>query len=179
MTGLQHVNIKIFAAENASVNWPDLIPVFHRWIQRSALPELLLDVADYAHVPAGPGIMLIGHEAFYSVDNRDGRLGLLYNRRTTSHGEPREELAHAWKSAANAARMLSAEPEFHGSLRFNEQDCEVLVNDRLIAPNTPDTFAQLEPLISEVFSSQWSRPVALTWNSDPRELFRVSVKPSE
>ena len=31
---------------------------------------MLIDVADYRHVPAGPGVLLIGHEANYSLDNR-------------------------------------------------------------------------------------------------------------
>ena len=63
-----------------------LIPVFHRWIREQAMPELLIDVADYSHVPAGPGVMVIGHEANYSVDNRENRLGLLYNRRAALEG---------------------------------------------------------------------------------------------
>ena len=31
--------------------------------------------------PAGPGVMLIGHQADYSVDNTDDRLGVRYNRK--------------------------------------------------------------------------------------------------
>ena len=49
--------------------------VFHQWIRDSVCPEMLIDVADYRHVPAGPGVMLIGHEANYSLDNRENRLG--------------------------------------------------------------------------------------------------------
>jgi hypothetical protein len=32
-----------------------VIPVFHRWIQEQIFDELLLDVANYSHVPDGPG----------------------------------------------------------------------------------------------------------------------------
>ena len=60
---LQHLNVKIFAQEPASIDLAGAIPVFHRWIQENVCEELLIDVADYRHVPAGPGVLLVGHEA--------------------------------------------------------------------------------------------------------------------
>ena len=179
MTDLQHVNVKLFAKEGSTVDWPELIPVFHRWIQSASLPEMLVDVADYAHVPAGPGIMLIGHEAFYSVDNRENRLGFLYNRRTTLDGTPEERLRQAYDAAVRGARMLASEPALTKSISFDERSCEVTVNDRALAPNTPETFEALRPVISDVFGSLWGEGVELVWNSDPRGLFRVGVTPAE
>ena len=44
------------------------------------MKKLLLDVADYKHVQEGPGIVLIGHEADYSLDLGGGRAGLVYDR---------------------------------------------------------------------------------------------------
>ena len=58
-----------------------LIPVFHRWIKQRALPELTIDVANYQHVPKGPGVVLIGHGADYFLDEGEGRAGLLHNRK--------------------------------------------------------------------------------------------------
>ena len=49
---LQHVNVKFPSA--GSIDLTQAIPVFHRWIQEQALPGLLIDVADYRHVPEGP-----------------------------------------------------------------------------------------------------------------------------
>ena len=136
MTDLQHVNVKLFAAEGSSVHWPDLVPIFHRWIQEQALDDMLIDVADYAHVPAGPGILLVAHEGFYSVDNREDRLGFLYNRRAALEGSATDKLHQAWNAAASASRRLEAEPSLGGTLRFDSRDCEVCINDRLVAPNT-------------------------------------------
>ena len=87
---MEHVNIKIFAADSPSVRFADAIPVFHRWIQSRDLPELLIDVADYSHVPAGPGVVLIGLEANYALDNAHNRPGLLYVRKATD-GAPASE----------------------------------------------------------------------------------------
>ncbi len=77
---MQHVNIKIFA-DRADIQIGDAVEVFHQWIQEGAAPELLIDVADYKHVPDGPGVMLIGHQANYSLDETGGKLGLLFANR--------------------------------------------------------------------------------------------------
>jgi hypothetical protein len=173
---IQHINVKIFAQEPLGVRWEEFTPVFHRWIQQRALPELLIDVADYAHVPEGPGMMIIAHEAFYSVDNRQSRPGLLYNRRMFLEGSTQDKLEHAYESALRAARMLESEPEFQGRIRFDERECEISVNDRMLAPNTETTWNALKPEIEEFFRNRFGTTPQLDWNSSPRELFRVRVQ---
>ena len=74
---MQHLSVKIFEQSGAELNGAKAIAVFHRWIQRGGLPEMAIDVADYAHIPAGPGVLLVCQEAAYALDNHDGRLGLL------------------------------------------------------------------------------------------------------
>src|SRR3954465_15468889 len=116
MNPIQHVRVKVFARRPVSID--DAIPVFHRWIQDRVCPEMLIDVADYRHVPNGPGVMLIGHEANYSLDNTKGRLGLLYSRKQGG-GAPQENLSQAFDSAVTACRRLESEPEFDGQLKFD------------------------------------------------------------
>src|SRR5208282_5773091 len=79
---MQHLSVKIFEQSGAELDGAKAIAVFHRWIQRGGLPEMPIDVADYVHLPAGPGVILVCQEAAYSLDNNDGRLGLLYQRKT-------------------------------------------------------------------------------------------------
>lgn len=172
MNDLQHVNVKIFASPRAKAPWHELIPLFHRWIQEQAMPELLIDVADYTHVPGGPGVMLIGHDAFYSVDNRTNQVGFLYNRRTTVEGTAEEKVRQAWESARRGATRLSA--DLSGALEFDETDLEIFINDRLLAPNTEQTFEALAPVLRNVFGED----AELLWDRDPRGLFRVRVRPS-
>jgi hypothetical protein len=176
MTDVQHFNVKVFATPDSSVNWPDLIPVFHRWIQERSVPESLIDVADYAHVPAGPGVVLVAHEAIYSLDNRANKLGLLYNRRTVLEGSSEDKLRQACRAAASAASLLEREPELRGKLRFDASKLEVFVNDRMLAPNTEQTFQRLSTAIETIAEEQLGGPVELKWDSNPRGLFRVSVK---
>ena len=173
MLEFQHINVKIFAVEGAKVDWPELIPIFHRWIREQALPGLLLDVADYSHVPAGPGMMIVGHDAHYAVDNRQNRLGMLYNRRTAAEGSTRERIAQAYEAALAAARKLEQEPELGNWLRFDETQVEIWVNDRLLAPNTPEVSAAFETEVASFLQDRFGGTVELERSSDPRDLVRV------
>src|SRR5262245_58264691 len=76
------LSLKLFAAQPiARGDLHRFIGVFHRFIQEAAVPGLLIDVADYAHVPDGPGVILIGHEVDYGIDLARGRTGLLTLRK--------------------------------------------------------------------------------------------------
>ena len=173
MAEFQHINVKIFAVEGAKVDWPELIPVFHRWIREQALPGLLLDVADYSHVPAGPGMMIVGHDAHYAVDNRQNRLGMLYNRRTAAEGSTRDRIAQAYDAALAAARKLEQESELKNRLRFDETQAEIWVNDRLLAPNTPEVSAAFEAEVASFLKDRFGSAAELERSSDPRDLVRV------
>jgi hypothetical protein len=176
MSPLQHVNVKVFAEPGGEAPAERLISIFHRWIQDSALPGLLIDVTDYSHVPAGPGVMLIGHDAFYSVDHRADRTGFLYNRRTAIEGSAEDALRDAWKGCTFAARLL--EHDLNGAMRFNERDVELWINDRLLAPNTPETFAKLAPEVQSFFDEVYGSRAVLTHQDDPRGLFRLGIQPA-
>jgi hypothetical protein len=173
---LQHVNIKIFASKT-DIDLVDAIAVFHRWIQDNTRPELLIDVADYKHVPDGPGIMLIGHEADYSLDEAEGRLGLLYNRKKVVEGDSQATLAQAYQSAVAACQLLEADPAFAGKLKFDAGDCEVIINDRLIAPNNDATWQSHGPQIEAFFGGVLGQNAFKVEHlGEPRERFRASVK---
>ena len=89
---LQHINVKLFVNDAEKIDLEAVIPVFHRWIQEQIFDELLLDVANYSHVPDGPGVVLIGHEADYALDNTDGKLGVRYNRKAPMAGKNQDRL---------------------------------------------------------------------------------------
>ena len=170
---IQHINIKIYLENPETVNLADYAAVFNTWIQQQRLEELLIDVADYLHVHHGPGIMLIGHEADYSLDNRAGRLGLLYNRKEQVEGTIQDKLAQATRAALTTAQILEKE---HG-LKFNGSEIQLVVNDRLLVPNTAETFEILEPEFKSFFDQLYSgAEYFLSHNSDARERFTVNVK---
>src|SRR5436190_19403431 len=174
MNAIQHVRVKVFARQPAPIDLGDAIPVFHRWIQDRACPEMLIDVADYRHVPNGPGVMLIGHEASYSLDNTKGRLGLLYSRKQAG-GAAQQNLRQAFDAAVAACRRLEQEPEFAGKLKFDIGDCEISINDRLLAPNAENTWLVVRPEIERFLAGVFAA-YAIEHRGEPRELFCVGVK---
>jgi hypothetical protein len=173
---IQHFRVKLLATPDSHPPLHSAIPVFHRWIQKHRLPETMIDVADYQHVPNGPGIILVCYEAIYGLDQQNGRLGLLYNRRTALNGPVEDRLRQAVDAADTAAKWLEQEPEFAGHLRFDRGAWEVAVNDRALAPNTEATWNALCPAISQVFDSLIGPgKYRLERGGDPRELFHVRV----
>jgi hypothetical protein len=177
---LQHVNAKLFVQNPETVDSAQMIPIFHNWIQDRTCEELLLDVADYRHVPGGPGVILIGHEANYSLDNTNDRLGVRYSRKAPLDGSVQDRLEQALRAALLACRRLESDPRLGGSLRFNGREMEFIVNDRLIAPNVGATRSALEPeirtLCGRLFAKQ---PYSLSYEIDPRRLFSVTVNSAQ
>jgi hypothetical protein len=167
---LQHLNVKIFTSRNA-FDLAEAIPVFQRWIQDSVCEELLIDVADYRHVPGGPGVLLAAHEAHYSLDTG----GLLYNRKAVVEGSNQDKLLQAFFAALAACRRL--EEDSGGRLQFDGGRCEVTVNDRLLAPNTAETWQALEPDFRNFFDTLFGRGAyRMERRGEPRERFRVRVE---
>ncbi len=175
---IRHVNVKVFPRDAAESLLAAVPVVFHRWIRESVCEELLIDVADYRHVPAGPGVVLVGHEANYSLDNGGGRLGLLYNRKAPIEGSAEENVAQALGAALKACRRLETEPEFQGSLQFGPaHELEITVNDRALAPNTDEAFESLKPAIESALAATYGGvEFNLERLGDARERLRIAVR---
>jgi len=174
---LQHVNVKLLASEGAGVDLEPLIPIYHSWIRGRVFDELLLDVADYRHVPEGPGVVVIGHQANYSVDNTDGRLGVRYNRKAALDGANQDRLKQAARAALTAFQRLESEESLKGKLRFGGRDIEVFINDRALAPNSDATRAAARPEWEAFFRKLFGgAEYTLTHETEPRRLFGVRAK---
>ena len=128
----QKLQLKIYVTPDSarSLEAEALIPVFHRWIKERILPELLIDVANYGHVPEGPGVVLIGHGSDYSMDEGEGRFGFLHNRKRAGAG-PADRLADLARRTLHAASLLERDPTLSGKLRFATNELLFRVNDRL------------------------------------------------
>ena len=177
---LQHVNVKLLLENPEDLNLDAVITVFHSWIQDQVCEELLLDVADYRHVHHGPGVVLIGHGADYAIDNTDGRLGIRYNRKAPLEGSNQDRLAQAVRAALAVAERLQQDTRLNGKLHFNGQDFEIFINDRLLAPNTPETRQALEPEFRDFLVVLFGRiEHSLNFESDPRRLFGAKIRTAE
>jgi hypothetical protein len=177
---LQHVNVKLLLNDGEGIDLAPLVPVFHRWIHEQGREELLLDVGDYRHVFSGPGVVLIGHEANYSVDNSGNRLGVRYNRKAALEGTNQDRLKQATVAALKACRRFESDPELGSRFAFNGREIEISINDRLLAPNKPETREAVQPELATLLSKLFAGgEYSLTFPESARDLFSVSVKSSD
>jgi hypothetical protein len=172
----QKLQLKIYATPaSAKVEPEALIPVFQRWIKDHVLPELMIDVANYGHVPEGPGVVLIGHGADYFMDEGEGRLGLLHNRKRAgvAEGERLNDLA---RRTLHAAALLEKEPALGGKLTFATNELLFRINDRLVAPNTDATFASVKGELEALGKQLFAGPFELARVGGPKELLSARFK---
>ncbi len=170
---LQHINLKFFIENAERLNLESFHGVFNNWIQRNLTDDLLVDVAEYLHVSNGPGIILIGHSANYSLDLTAGRLGLLYNRKEQAEGTNSQKLAQAAHATLSAMQILEKE----NKVRFIGNEVQLIINDRLIAPNTAETFSALKEDLESFFEILFNGATVtlVHQNAEPRARFTVDA----
>ena len=174
----KRLSAKIFLSEVTDVELADYVPVFQRWIQRNAVEGLLIDVADYAHVHHGPGVILIGDEGDYSLDIAEGRPGLLYTRKRAMPNSLQEALITVVRLALAAARQLEQESSLKNpGIEFGEIQLKFL--DRLNVPNTPETFDAIKDALQTFANNLYGNAEITLGSDDPREALTVTLKSTE
>ena len=172
---LRKINIKVFTAEPNKVPLTDFIDIFHGWIQ--ATDGVYHDVADYSHMQAGPGIVLVADDANVSIDETDNRRGLLYSQKSKLSGSNLEKLSLVLRSALENCHRLEEEPALRGKLRFSGNQVEILVNDRLLGPNKGEVFEELRPEIDFLARRLYASTnfTLLRNQEDPRHRLNVTL----
>lgn len=176
---LHKFGIKFFATDAQKFDILKLIPIYHRWIQDKALDGLLIDVADYSHVPSGPGVMLIAHEGNYALDETGHERGVVYYSKQKLSGELSERFAQVAYKALEATRLMSSDADLEGALRVSGTELQFFANDRLSAPNTQAAYDEIEPAFRRFLDRLYDgAPYTLSREQDPKERlsFRVQAK---
>ena len=178
---LQRIGIKIYAEDSTAVEMEEFIPVFHRWIRERLIPEhLLIDVADYSHLWQGPGIVLVSHEANFSLDQASGHLGLYYQRKEPITGSFPDRLITGLRNALKACQLLEEDPALKGRISFRGEEILIAANDRLLAPAVEETFTQLEQSITTAAASCYQgEEIALTRAEGLKERPGFTIKTNE
>jgi hypothetical protein len=175
---LQKIGVKVFATAPNEIPLTDFIDIFHSWIQAS--DGVYHDVADYSHMQAGPGIVLVANHANVSIDEVDHRRGLLYSQKAHLDGSNQEKIRTVFRAAFDNCRRLEQEPLLRGKLKFLTNDLVFFVNDRFLAPNTEDTLTKLKPELETALGGLFGeRNFALERNLNARQRFSVAVRTSE
>mgnify|MGYP001815073973 CR=1 FL=1 len=169
------VSAKFWVADPGSVTplASEYIAVFHRWIQEAMVDGLLIDVADYGHVPDGPGVMLIGHEADRAMDLSGGPGFRFEGKR--SRGGVTDQLVRALTGAASGAALLAADAALDG-VSFDTTRVRIGIADRLRVPNDDATLAELSGAIGEAIDTVFPDTAGeLHRQGDRRRPFTVDV----
>ena len=171
------LQLKLYTERAEGLSPEAFIVVFHGWIKNKLLPELMIDVANYGHVPKGPGVALIGHGCDYFIDEGEGRLGLLHSRKRAAP-EPGDRLADAFRRTLHAASLIEADASLaaHGAkVRFRTDELLFRVNDRLAAPSTEATFGAIKPELEAFCRELFRGPCDLTRVGDAKALAGVKI----
>ena len=146
------------------------IAVFHRFIQRGLVEGLVLDVADYRHVPAGPGVMLIGHD----VDYRLAGDALTVVRKRSADAAA-TQLTDALRMGLGAAAAIADDGDLPATVDPSRPTVTVI--DRRLGP--PDEVAhalaaEVGPAVADVYGPEAA--VTASPPDDPRESSAVQIE---
>ena len=174
---LQKLNVKFFVEQPNAIALTDFIEIFHSWIQ--ATDGIYHDVADYSHMQAGPGIVLVANDANISIDESGNRRGLLFSQKAPLAGTNQQKLRTVLRSALENCRKLEAEPALRGKLRFVANEAVISLNDRLLGENSQETFdavkGDIEAVAQQLFGGA---TVSVERDDDARRQFNLHVKSS-
>jgi hypothetical protein len=174
---LQKLNVKFFAELPNTVPLADFIEIFHGWIQ--ATDGIYHDVADYSHMQAGPGIVLVANDANVSVDETENRRGLLFSQKSPLNGSNQERLRTVFRAALENCRKLEDEPALRGKLRFAANEAVVSLNDRLLGLNSQQAFDDLQGEVEALAKQLYGdAEVRFERDADPRQRLNVRLKTS-
>src|SRR5205085_10706312 len=141
----------------------------HSWIQQQSIPDhLLIDVADYSHVHDGPGLVLVAREANVYFDRFDGRAGLSYSRKAPLKMSFADRLKFIFRFALEACALLESSIPA-SRLRLQTERALFQINDRLLAPNTPQTYALIAPELERFLNNLYASEIELHHEADAKK----------
>ena len=169
-----------FLARDGAVDESFFIPIFHDWIRLKSLPGTLIDVADYRHVPDGPGIMLISFDINYAMEHGGGQFGLSAQRKLGQDGTHQERIVELAKRMALFGTLLEADSRLGGAFALEGGKFLYFANDRLRLPNTAEAFDAIQPDLAAAAAALYGdQPVTVTrLANDPRERLTALVEAS-
>lgn len=146
---LQKINVKLFLDVAGRLELDPFLDIFARWREQAEDPVGWIDLADYAHVDRGPGILLIGRQGNLSIDLSDPGPGILYANRQGLEGDLGERIRTSYLRGLSHIERLLADPGFPRSLTPRTDFWGLTFNDRLEVPNS-ESATLIEPAVRSV-----------------------------
>lgn len=175
---LERFCLKFLAQSESSLDETKFVEIFHEWIRERKLPGTLIDVAEYLHVPEGPGVMLITHEVNYAMDRSGGQFGLSAQRKLGYEETHQERILGLIESTATFGALLESDRRLTGKLKLEGGKFYYLSNNRLHCPNTEEAFQALKPdleaVASKIYPGQKASVTRL--ENDPRDRLTAVIE---
>ncbi|MEM8486942.1 MAG: hypothetical protein AAF564_15420 [Bacteroidota bacterium] len=170
----KRLSAKLCVDASARLQAASLVPVFHGWISKQAVDEVLIDVVDYSHVLHGPALMLVALEADYVLDEGDGVTGIRYIRKRAMPQSLVGAVAQVILQATRAALLLAEAPELDPPVVFDATRIEVELLDKL---HYPATSAELEEALAVVADAVYPGSFTIiAVPDDPRRPLRFVIQ---
>ena len=145
------ISVKLYLEDPAALDPEAVVEPFHRYIREDAVGGIPIDVARYAHVVNGPGIMIVGHQLDYAIDYGEGRAGLSVTRKRDAAGPLAEQVRDLATEAARLSLLLQGEDGIGAAGRVGTGEVLVTILDRYEAPNDDETLVRAEPALRDAF----------------------------
>lgn len=157
-----------FPATSPPASLDPVIGVFHRFIQRGLVEGLVIDVADYRHVPEGPGVLLVGHDVDYGLSDR----GLTVTRKRSSEATAGDQFRDAVRMGLGFLEALEYDGELEAA--FDRSRVTVTAPDRSLSGEVAaDLAVEIEPAAAEIWGDAKVTTIA---SENPRTSPSIGVE---
>ena len=171
------ISVKLYMEKGHDVDPEEWFKTFNTWISTHQGPDVLIDVADYSHVPAGPVTLLVGHEYDISIDDSDEQRGLLYNRKRLAEGDFAQRLTDTLRNACKTCKRIETHPELGDQVSFRANEVRLVLNDRLNAPNTEETLNAIQDDLNALLNKLYDgADVTVSRRENPDLRFTLDIK---
>ena len=144
---LQRIDLKALLDAPRDVKLDSLLGIFARWRNDKEHPARWVDLADYAHMSRGAGVVIVGKQGIFGVTRFDPGLGLFYSGRSEYEGSCEQRVVESFRRHLSLATALFREPDYPDELKGLTGRWDLTINDRLSFPNNEETDHLLRPPI--------------------------------
>jgi len=174
---LQRIDWKVLVETPEDYSVDPILTVFDRWRQEKDAPSDWVDLADYAHMPRGPRVMMAGKREHLSLDTNVPGVGLLLQNRDRLEGSIEERFVEALKRHLTLSVRLTGEDEWPANLQPQGDKWIVAINDRLGFPNDDATEAALKSGLTAALDRIFGAGgYTMTRDEDPLRRYGYSVQ---
>lgn len=171
------IGVKFYFEKGQDVAPEVWFKTFNTWISAHEGPDVLIDVVDYHHVKNGPVTLLVAHEYDISIDDGDGRRGLFFSRKQPTEGNFLARLSSAVKQTCEICQRIETDGNVGSQVAFDGSEVRLVLNDRLLAPNTEETLQAIQADLDAVLGKAYGgAKVSVARRDDVKARFTLDVK---